>query len=417
MSLQGPILLVAEQPSGDVAEALRAAGASPIIETSWADASAVFMTGKPCAIVIAESDMPPSESAARMLCLQAATANGPVIPVIARMAADQELPVPIALAADTDEPIERMMARLRIAMRVRALHAAVLQRVEEHAAGHGSLPELPVGDPLDEATVMIVGRGPAYPAMNAAVAQRFGLLGALSIETAARHLETREIDGIVICDGQRTIDATLTVLAETERYRHIPVVVMGDVATDFTDHLPQLTRAAGDAQRIVGRLIPPVRQHALEHRLGRMMAALDSGGAIDPVTGLLTPDRFWHELNKSIAGSSQYGHALSIARFTFGCTLPARAGNDRARLLAQVMRDNDFACRDGDGSIFIAFVQTGLHSAHVMARRIAAALRNSMLPAGSQPPDANVTLATLRDTDTLESLLLRVHGGEMVAAG
>jgi hypothetical protein len=40
-----------------------------------------------------------------------------------------------------------------------------------------------------------------------------------------------------------------------------------------------------------------------------------------------------------------------------------------------------------------------------------------MLPAGSQPPDANVTLATLRDTDTLESLLLRVHGGEMVAAG
>jgi GGDEF domain-containing protein len=414
MSLQGPILLVAEQSSGDVAEALRAAGASSIIETSWSDASTVFMTDKPCAIVIADSGMPPSESAARMLCLQAATANGPIIPVIARTATDQELPVPIALTADAGEPIERMMARLRIAMRVRALHAAVLQRVEQHDAGN--LPELPVGDPLDEATVMIVGRGPAYPAMNAAVAQRFGLLGALSVETAARHLETREIDGIVVSDGQRNIDATLTLLAETERYRHIPVVVIGDAAADFADHLPQLTCAAGDAKRIVGRLIPPVRQHAFEHRLQRMMAALDSDGAIDPITGLLTPDRFWHELDKSISGGNQHGHALSIARFTFGCTLPARAGNDRARLLARVMRATDFACRDEDGSIFIAFRQTGLHSAHVMARRIAAALRNTALSAGSQPPNADVTLATLRDTDTLESLLLRAHGGEVVAA-
>jgi hypothetical protein len=416
MSLQGPILLVAERPPDDVAEALKAAGASPIIEASWADASAVFMTDKPCAIVIAEPGMPPSESAARMLCLQAATASGPTIPVIARADADQELPVPIALAADANEPIERMVARLRIAMRVRALHASVLQRIEEHGAGHGDLPELPVGDPLDEATVMIVGRGPAHSAMNAAVAGRFGLLGALSAETAARHLETREIDGIVVYDGQRNIDATLTLLAETERYRHIPVVAMGDVATDFAEHLPQLTRGAGDARRVAGRLIPPVRQHAFEHRLRRMMAALDSGGAVDPATGLLTPGRFWHELNRSIVNSSQPGHALSIGRFTFNGILPPRVGNDRARLLARIMRESDFACRDEDGSIFVAFGQADLRSAHVMARRIAAALRNAAPPSGSQPPSADVTLATLRDTDTLESLLLRVHGGEVVAA-
>src|SRR5690348_4752460 len=97
MSLQGPIIVVANNSRGDLVDALTAAGAFPVIETTWTDAPTAFVSVKPCAIVIAEAGLPPSEASARMLCLQIATATGPTIPVLARMSADGDLPVPIAL--------------------------------------------------------------------------------------------------------------------------------------------------------------------------------------------------------------------------------------------------------------------------------------------------------------------------------
>jgi hypothetical protein len=53
MSLQGPLIVVAEQPASGLVEALSAAGAFPIVETKWADAPAAFLTVKPTAVVIA----------------------------------------------------------------------------------------------------------------------------------------------------------------------------------------------------------------------------------------------------------------------------------------------------------------------------------------------------------------------------
>jgi hypothetical protein len=107
-------------------------------------------------------------------------------------------------------------------------------------------------------------------------------------------------------------------------------------------------------------------------------------------------------------------HALSLGRFAFIGNLPERARHDAARLVTRLTRESDFACADDDGGILIAFGQTDLHAAHVIARRTAAALRNSLL--GHGPVTANVTLATLKANDTLDSLMLRVNGGEVVAA-
>ncbi len=89
MSLQGPLIVVAERPAPDLVQALSLAGAFPIIETNWADAPTAFISVKPAAIIIAEPGAPPSESAARMLCLQAATASGPIVPIIARVDAER----------------------------------------------------------------------------------------------------------------------------------------------------------------------------------------------------------------------------------------------------------------------------------------------------------------------------------------
>ena len=47
MPLQGPFAVIADQPARDVVDALRAAGAYPIIEARWADAVAVLRARSP----------------------------------------------------------------------------------------------------------------------------------------------------------------------------------------------------------------------------------------------------------------------------------------------------------------------------------------------------------------------------------
>jgi hypothetical protein len=63
------------------------------------------------------------------------------------------------------------------------------------------------------------------------------------------------------------------------------------------------------------------------------------------------------------------------------------------------------------------FTETDLRAAHVVARRIASVLKHTML--GTEPSGAGiepaVTLATLKATDSVGSLIARVAGS--VAAG
>ena len=136
------------------------------------------------------------------------------MPVIACVRGDADAAGPVALPADASLPIERLLTRLQSAMRVRALHATVLHRIELFTSHNGQLPMLPVGDALDDATVLIAGRGPLYPALSVAMGERVKMAGALGVESAARHLNERDIDGIVVGDGfsLRMVEAFLTVL-------------------------------------------------------------------------------------------------------------------------------------------------------------------------------------------------------------
>ncbi|MGH6728072.1 MAG: GGDEF domain-containing protein [Pseudolabrys sp.] len=419
MSLQGPMIVVAERPATDLVDALGAAGAFPIVEAKWADAPTAFVAVKPAAVVIAEPGLPPSESAARTLCLQIATAKGIIVPVIARAYGDQEAALPLALPVDAALPLERLIARLQSAMRVRALHATVLRRIEMFGAQDGRLPPLPVGDALDDATVLIAGRGPLYPQLSVAMGERVKMLGALSVETAAKHLNARDIDGIVVGDGfsPRMVEAFLTVLAQDTRFRGIPVAVIGEAPPEFAEALPNIDHVDGDPARLTARMVPLVRMHAFEARLKRMLKSLDADGIFDPQTGLHTPEAFWRELDKAATAAADRGTALSLARFSFDAPPEERSGMDGARLLARLIRAIDFACRDDDGAILVAFTQTDLASAHVVARRIAGALKSTMPPQqGHAEIAAHVTLATLKPGDTRDSLMLRVLARQVVAA-
>jgi hypothetical protein len=415
MPLQGPLAVIADQPARDVVEALRAAGAYPIIEARWADAAAVLQARPPQAIVLAEGCTDRARAAVleRALELQAEEEAGLFMPVIARARDDAVQRFADALVIGAKAPPERLIGRLNAALRVRSLHATVLRRMRTLATRSKELPEPPDADPLDEASVLVAGRGRSYPGLCTAAGEHVGVVGALTVEGAARALKAREIDGIIIGDGfgDRVVEALLTVLAEEERFRDLPVAVAGNhaaVLETFAAALPNLERVGGGPQRAIDYLLPYIRLHAFARRLKRMLASLDAKGAIDPDTGLLANAVFWRNLNRAIDEADKRGAALSIARFS----LPAadrRMSLDAARLVGRLMRQVDFACQEADKSIFTVFTETDLRAAHVVTRRIASVLRNVMLAAdGKAGAEPAVTLATLKPSDTTDSLIARV---------
>jgi len=83
---------------------------------------------------------------------------------------------------------------------------------------------------------------------------------------------------------------------------------------------------------------------------------------------------------------------------------------DAARLFARLVRKIDFACSERDGSILAAFTQTDLRSAHVVARRLASILRQTMISPGRDRRSIRptITLATYKPTDNLSTLVARV---------
>jgi len=414
MALKGPFVVIADSPAADVVEALRAAGAFPVIEASWVDAAAAVAAVEPEAIVLAEPGGERARSLARTFPDRLNSGNGPFVPVIARTREDGAAPIADALAISATAPAVHIVRRLSAALRIRGLHATVLRRTRMLATRGVAVPELPRSDPLDEATVLVTGRGRSYPELSVALGERVGLVGALSVESAARALNARDIDGTVIGEGfgQRIVEALLTVLAGDVRFHDLPVAVLGGspgIVEEFSAHLPNLERVGEGPSRLVERLLPFVRLHAFGERLKRMLKSLDAKGMIDPDTGLMAHEAFWRDLNRAVDDAEKRGVGLSIARFSFARG-DRRASLDAARLLSRLMRQVDFACREADNSIFAVFTATDLRGAHVIARRIASVLKNTMLAPDRKRGslDATVTLATLKPTDNVESLVARV---------
>ncbi len=159
---------------------------------------------------------------------------------------------------------------------------------------------------------------------------------------------------------------------------------------------------------VVAHTVPLVRQHAFEMRLVRTLKSLDTGGVIDPATGLLTKQAFDRNWHKAVEDTIESGGAMSAARFSFDGA-DQRARRDAARILGRLMRAADFAALRDDQSIVTAFAETDLREAHVIARRLASVLRHTALgPGGKSKIDPSVTLATVKPTDTAETVLKRL---------
>jgi hypothetical protein len=408
MSQQGPILVVSTARQPSFAASLDEARMFPVIDATWADASRAVAQLQPAAVfALPEAADPDLEALAKQIA-----ARQPYLPLIA-IDPTTSLPENAIPFSQAEGNFDRLTARLRAALRVRTLHSTVMRRLDDHSAIRRPLAEI---DLVRDATVLLIGRGAAYPALSVSLGERMGVVGALSIEAAAKHLNTRDIDGIVLGEGfsARVMDAFLTVLAEDPRFRNLPVVLTSDGLPPAYD-LANLELICGEPARLAANALPLIRQHALETHLSRTLRSIDAGGLLDAKTGLLTSAAFNRDFATSVYHTLSRGGGLSVARFAFDPAYP-RAQLDGARILSRLMRQMDFGAVQPDGSVIVAFAETDLRTAHMIARRLSSVMRHTTYSKRDTRSEPSVTLATMLSSDTAQSLLARLYDDARRAA-
>jgi hypothetical protein len=402
MSQQGPIIVVANAGRPSFASALDDAKLFPVIDTGFADVSRAVEQLAPAAVLAAMSGA--DDRTFKALAKKIA-ARQPYLPLIA-VDPKTTLPQNAIPFSQSGGNSDRLIARLRAALRVRTLHSTVMRRLDDGPAVPTTLAE---ADPARDATVLLIGRGAGYPALSVSLGERMGVVGALSIEAAARHLNTRDIDGVVLGEGftPRVQQAFLTVLAEDARFRNLPVVLTSD-AVALTYDLPNLEIISGEPALVAANALPLIRQHAFEVHLSRTLRSIDAGGLLDPKTGLLMPAAFNRDLATAVYQTLSRGGGLSVARFAFDPG-HARARLDGARILSRLMRQMDFGALQDDGSVVVAFAETDLRTAHMIARRLSSVMKHTSHGKRDVRSEPVVTLATLLPSDSAKSLLARLH--------
>jgi hypothetical protein len=400
MSQQGPVIVVSTAGRPSFAAALDDAKVFPVIDASWADASRAVEQLQPAAVLVAMSGN--IEPRFAILAKQIA-AKQPYLPLIA-IDPQPLLPENAIPFSQSSNNFDRLIARLRPALRVRTLHTTVMRRLDD--APETSLALL--SDPVRDATVLLIGRGAAYPSLSVSLGERMGVVGALSIEAAANHLNTRDVDGIVLGEGfsPRVVDAFLTVLAEDARFRNLPVILTSDELAPTYD-LPNLEIILGEPSRVASNALPMIRQHALEAHLSRTLRSIDADGLLDPRTGLLTPAAFARDFATAVYQTLSRGGGLSVARFAFDPAHP-RAQLDGARIISRLMRQMDFGAAQEDGSVVVTFAETDLRTAHGIARRLTSVMRHTSHGKRDTRAEPVVTLATMLPQDSARSLLARL---------
>jgi hypothetical protein len=409
MSQQGPIIVASTAERPAFATALDDAKLFPIIDAAWSDTSRAVEKLEPAAVLVAMSATVEPGFAA--LARQIATRR-PYLPLIA-IDPTTSLPENAIPFSQSGGNFDRLIARLRAALRVRTLHSTVMRRLDGDPA-HTPPADT---DPADDATVLLIGRGAAYPALSVSLGERMGIVGALSIEAAAKHLNLRDIDGIVLSEGfsARVVDAFLTVLSEDARFRNLPVVVTSAGLAPAYD-LPNLEIISGEPSHVAANALPLVRQHAFEAHLSRTLRSIDAGGLLDPRTGLLTSGAFKRDFATAVYHTLSRGGGLSVARFAFD-PAHARARLDGARIVSRLMRQMDFGVAQEDGSVIVAFAETDLRTAHMIARRLSSVMRHTSHGEREARSEPAVTVATLLPSDSAKSLLARLDDEAHRAAG
>ena len=156
MSQHGPIIAIVTGEQSPLVTAVAAAKLNSVTTVNWTAASQALDLLSPAAVIAEGSAENPIAFAATAGRL---AARKPYIPLIVT---DPGIPVPnnaIPLSSIETSP-GRLAARLRAALRVRALDITLSQRLADNPT---SVRHLADTDPLQDATVLLLGRGTSYP--------------------------------------------------------------------------------------------------------------------------------------------------------------------------------------------------------------------------------------------------------------
>lgn len=401
MSSQGAVVTVSGVAHATPVPGLARSDLPGRIDTTWDDVHRLIEATPPAAVIAAVT----AETTIRLDALAACVAElQPYVPLIA-IGAEPPYAANVLSFALHGNDGERLGARLRAALRVRSLHGTVLRRLTERPM------PLPATDPLQDASVLLMGRGNSFPELSVALGMRVGVVGALSVDAAAKHLNVREVDGIVIGEGftRRVVDGFLGVLGDDPRFRNLPVLVSPDAAeTPARYNLPFLEYAPGSPADVAERAAPLLRLHAFEARLIRTLKVIEANGLLDPRTGLLTAGAFDRDLAAAIGEARTNRTALSLVCVSLE-TARSREQIDAARIVSRLMRRTDFAALRDDGTIVVAFAGADAANARQIGRRLASVLRYSVLSiAPDQRTEVDIAVETLQPADTAATLLARL---------
>ncbi len=406
---QGPILIISDGANTALKNAVVTLKNFPLIDTDWTSASDAISRVQPAAILAANIG---AKEATLSAIAKQTEAFRPYVPIVALDPVDT-LPANVLPFMLANRDPKHLVARLNAALRVRAMHMTLLRRLADASAPH-----IPTGDPLQDSTILLIGRGGSFPALSVALGERVGVVGALSIEAAAKHLNAREIDGVVVGEGfsGRVLDAFLTVLSEDARFRNLPVILAGATGMIADYDLPNLEMSFGDPAALAASALPLIRQHAFEARIQRALKSIDAGGLLDPRTGLLTVEAFNRDLSAAVTETQSRGAGLALARISFG-SASERTRLDAARIFGRLLRRMDFATLDGNDAIVVAFAETELRNARMIAKRLTSVLKHTVVSGKEEPRlEPDVVVAGLLPTDSTDTLLSRLHQDSRRAA-
>ncbi len=165
MSQQGPIIVVSTAGRPSFAAALDDAKMFPVVDATWADASRAIEQVQPAAVLVATAGTahPRFEAIAKQIA-----ARQPYLPLTA-VDPQTSLPENAIPFSQTGGHFERLAARLSAALRVRTLHATVLRRLDDEPTARTPRADI---DPVGDATVLLIGRGAAYPALSVSLGEQ-----------------------------------------------------------------------------------------------------------------------------------------------------------------------------------------------------------------------------------------------------
>src|SRR3954466_5752129 len=150
MSQQGPIIVVSADSRPSFANALDDAKLFPVLDSNWADAAKAIAQLSPAAVLVACSEAMGDElqGLARRVA-----AKKPYLPLIV-IDPTTSLPDNAIPYAQAGRKPDRLIARLRSALRVRTLHATVMRRLDGDPATRVTLDD---ADPARDSTLFLIG--------------------------------------------------------------------------------------------------------------------------------------------------------------------------------------------------------------------------------------------------------------------